>query len=190
MHRVEEKFIDTMKRLDFLFKNEVIITECVKNYDGMNISGEKFGPFIKGNKYRMPLFEALPFIEHDILKIENSVKCDNVSVQRYAIAERDDQRLIKQDRKLFLFMIKQFKKFMEKQVAERAIPQDFLDKYNSYFSNLLDMRLLKVLRLTKTKLNPSDKQRLTLSENLLFKRIYSLLKTWKNVLLEKEMGRN
>ena len=83
MHRVEEKFIDTMKRMDFLFKNEDLITECVKNFDGINLSGENFGPFIKGNKYRMPLFEALPFIEHDILKIENSATHHSVIIMGF-----------------------------------------------------------------------------------------------------------
>jgi hypothetical protein len=154
--------------------------------EGISLNGEKFGPFMKGKKYRLTFFKAIPFIERDYLKIDDSIKCDNVAVQRYAIAERDDQRLIKQENTLSLMMIKEFKKFMEKSVKEKIIPQDFLDKYNSYFSNLLDTRLLKLLRFTNSDLKPSDKQRMTRSEYLLFKKIFKLLKTWRTIILAKE----
>ena len=57
---------NSLKRINFMFKNEKISTECVKNYEGFKLLGESFGPFEKGKKYKIKLFSAIPFIIHEI----------------------------------------------------------------------------------------------------------------------------
>ena len=96
--------IDDLKRINFIFKNKEIYTECVKFCEVITILGRKFGPFEKGKKYWLKFFLAIPFIENNILKITSSDKCDNVDVQRYSIAERDNQKLIQQENEYFYDM--------------------------------------------------------------------------------------
>jgi hypothetical protein len=160
-----------------------VSAECVKNHAGFSLFGEQFGPFEKGKNYRLKLFLAMPFIESNILKIHSSEKCDNVDVQRYALAERDTQQLIQQETNYFLNKIKEFKKFMEKDILDDLKPRRDLENFNSYLMNIIDHRLLKILRLTKTDLSLDDERRLTNSEQVLFKHIHELVNTWRNFYL-------
>jgi hypothetical protein len=163
-------------------------TECIKDYAGFSLFGEQFGPFEKGKNYNIKLFLAMPFIEKSILKIEASEKCDNVDVQRHAIAERDTQQLLRQDANYFLNKIKEFRKFMEKDVVDEIKTRRDLENFNSYLMNVIDNRLLKLLRLTKTELSLDAERRLTNSEQTLFKRIHKLVNTWRSFYLLTNNG--
>ncbi|MFX1394596.1 MAG: hypothetical protein ACFFAH_13605 [Promethearchaeota archaeon] len=184
MNKIEADLVDILNRFNFIFKNEEIYTECIKTIEGFSILADKFGPFEKGKKYKLKLFLARPFIENNILKVAPSEKCDNTDVQRYAIAERDDQRLVQQDNKYFLNKIKEFQFFMEKTVKDGAKPTIDLDRFNSYFSDIINSRLLKLLRFTRSKLSLDDEKRLTNTEKVLFDIIYDYIKTWRAFYLE------
>ncbi len=186
MNKIEEKLIDSLNRINFIYKNGKIFTECVKNYNGFSLFGKQFGPFEKGKKYNLKFFIAVPFIENNILKIESSKKCDNVDVQRFAIAERDDQRLIRQEN-FFLNEIREFKIFLEKQISDGEKPKSDMDWFNSYMANIIDNRLLKLLKLAKAEAEISleDEGKLTNSEHLLFNHIYKLIVTWRSFYLGK-----
>jgi hypothetical protein len=148
--------------------------------------GESFGPFEKGKKYKLKFFEAMPFIGFKVLKLLSEEKCDNIDVQRYAISERDDQKLILSENNLFLNKIKEFKLFLEKEVREKNKPKIDLDRYLSYFVNVIDSRLLKLLRLARSELSLEDERRLTSSEKILFKKLYPLIKQWRMFFLQND----
>ena len=177
---------NSLKRINFMFKNEKITTECVKSYEGFTLLGESFGPFEKGKKYKIKLFSAIPFIMHEILDIIQSEKCDNVDVQRYAIGERDDQKLIQTEDGFFLNKIKEFKQFMRNDIKNKNKPQINLDRYNSYSSSMVDNRLLKLLKLAKTELSVDDERRLTISEKILFDILFKLINNWRNFYINSE----
>ena len=177
---------NSLKRINFMFKNEKITTECVKSYEGFTLLGESFGPFEKGKKYKIKLFSAIPFIMHEILDIIQSEKCDNVDVQRYAIGERDDQKLIQTEDGFFLNKIKEFKQFMRNDIKNKNKPQINLDRYNSYSSSMVDNRLLKLLKLAKTELSVDDEGRLTISEKILFDILFKLINNWRNFYINSE----
>ena len=177
---IGERLANSLSRLNFIFNNEIIVTECIKDFEGFSLLGESFGPFEKGKKYRITLFSAIPFIEKDILKVTPIEKCDNIDVQRYAISERDDPKLIKRNENFFLNKIKEFKKIMEIEILKKNKPKIDLDRYNSYNSNIIDSRLLKLLKLSMTELSLEDERRLTKSEKLLYTYLYNLIKIWRN----------
>ncbi|MFW9772918.1 MAG: hypothetical protein ACFFEO_12240 [Candidatus Thorarchaeota archaeon] len=172
-----------LKRVNFIFKHEELMTECIKNFKPVSFFGEPFGPFEKGHKYRLKFFKALPFIQNKILKLTSDEKCDNVDVQRYAISERDDQKLIHQQKPYFLNRIKEFKSIMEYEVQNNIKPKMDLDRYISYASNIIDSRLLKLLRLSKADLSLDDEQRLTSLEKILYRELYKIIKAWRDFLL-------
>ncbi len=176
----------SLKRINFMFKNEKITTECVKSYDGFTLLGESFGPYEKGKKYKIKLFSAIPFIINEVLEISQSEKCDNVDVQRYAISERDDQKLIQTEDNFFLNKIKVFKQFMKNDIKNKNIPQINLDRYNSYSTSIVDNRLFKLLKLAKTELSLDDERRLTISEKLLFDIFFKIIKNWRDFFINSE----
>ncbi|MBY8987471.1 MAG: hypothetical protein KGD61_03370 [Candidatus Lokiarchaeota archaeon] len=186
MNKIEIQLEDSLNRVNFFFKNEEITTEGISDHDGFSILGESFGPFEKGKKYRIPYFVALPFIENNILKIDSKEKCDNTDVQRYAISERDDQRLLYRENKLFLNKIKEFRFLVEKEVIENKIPKLDLDRFSSYTINIVDNRLLKLLKLARASLSLDDERKLTSSEKLLFAKLFDLIKVWRNFFLTKK----
>ncbi|MFX1356512.1 MAG: hypothetical protein ACFFA8_04435 [Promethearchaeota archaeon] len=183
MMTIEETFLNSLIRQNFIFKNEETITECIKNYAGFSILGEKFGPFEKGKKYKLKYFEAIPFIQNDILKLSATEKCDNVDVQRYAISERDDQKLILREERYFLNKIKESKMLMQKEVKSKIKPKIDLDRFNSFTTNIIDSRLLKVLKLAKSDLTLDDERKLTKSEKVLYARLFNIIKVWRNFFL-------
>ena len=183
MEQIEIQLEDSLNRVNFVFKNEEITTESINDHNGFSILGKSFGPFEKGKKYRLPYFVALPFIENNILKIDSKEKCDNTDVQRYAISERDDQKLLHRENKFFLNKIKEFRVFIEKEVIEKKIPKLDLDRFNSYSINIVDSRLLKLLKLARTSLSLSDERKLTTSERLLFTKLFDVIKAWRNFYL-------
>ncbi|MHA2036126.1 MAG: hypothetical protein ACW98X_06815 [Promethearchaeota archaeon] len=176
----------SLKRINFMFKNEKITTECIKSYEGFTLLGKSFGPFEKGKKYKIKLFSAIPFIMNEILEISQSQKCDNVDVQRYAISERDDQKLIQTEDGYFLNRIKEFKKFMKNDIKKKNIPQINIDRYNSYSTSMVDNRLFKLLKLAKTELSLDDERRLTISEKLLFEVLFEIIKSWRDFFINSE----
>ena len=176
---IEERFADSLNRINFIFKNEKIVTECVKNFDGFSLLGETFGPFEKGKKYKLNLFSSLPFIEKDILKVAATDKCDNFDVQRYAIGERDDVKLNKRSNNFFLNKIKEFRRIMEMEIDKSKKPKIDFDRYNSYASNIIDSRLLKILKLSMTELSLEDERKLTNSEKIFYKNLNLLIKIWR-----------
>lgn len=183
LEKVESQLNDSLNRINFMFMNEELTIECIKSFKGFSFLGESFGPFEKGNKFRLKLFSAIPFIENDIMKIASNEKCDNVDVQRFAIDERDDQKLIYRDNNYFLNKIKKFKIFLEKDIKDKIKPPLDLDRYNSYMSNIIDSRLSKLLRLAKAELSLDDERRLTSSEKILFKHLYKYIKVWRKFYL-------
>ncbi len=185
MNKIDVELLDFLKRLNFIFKNQVIFTECIKNSERFSIFKEIFGPFEKSKKYRLKFFIAKILIDNNILKVASSEKCDNIDIQSYAIAEKDDQKLIKRDVVHFLNRIKEYRFFLEKDVKDSNKPKIDLDRFNSYLSNVIDSRLLKLLRLSKAELTMDDERRLTKSEVVLNRFISKLINTWRNFYLEK-----
>jgi len=183
LNKIEIQLKDSLNRVNFIFKNEEILTEGANDYVGCNILGESFGPFEKGKKYRLPYFVALPFIKNNILRIDSKEKCDNTDVQRYAMSERDDQRLIHRENKFFLNKIKEFRFLLEREVIENKIPKLDLDRFSSYSINLIDNRLLKLLKLARANLSLDDERKLTSSEKLLFTKLYEILSVWRDFFL-------
>lgn len=180
MEILKESLTRSLNRVNFIFQNENIVTECIRNFGGLSILGESFGPFEKGKKYKIKLFSALPFIEKDILKISNTEKCDNIDVQRYAIEERDDPKLTRRNDPYFLNKIKNFRRFMVNEIRKKNRPNIDLDRYNSYSSNIIDSRLLKLLKLSMAELTLEDERRLTNSEKLFYNYFYNLVKIWRD----------
>ncbi|MFX1353590.1 MAG: hypothetical protein ACFFGP_06500 [Promethearchaeota archaeon] len=72
---------------------------------------------------------------------------------------------------------------MEYEVENNQKPKVDLDRYNSYSSNVIDSRLLKLLRLSKAELSLDDEKRLTLSEKILYKELYTVIKVWRDFFL-------
>jgi len=179
----EDLLLDSLIRLNFVFKNEETITECLKRHKGFSILGEKLGPFEVGKKYRLKYFKAIPFIQNDILKLSASEKCDNVDVQRYAISERDDQKLILREEKYFLNKVKESKILMEKEVKSRIKPKIDLDRFNSFSTNIIDIRMLKVLKLARSEITLEDERRLTKSEKVLYERLFNIIYVWRDFFL-------
>ena len=161
-----------------MFRNEEIYTICISDSNGFSLLNHKIGPFKKGKTYKLKFFIALPFIEKNILKLTPREKCDSLDVQRYAVSERDDQKLVKRADHYFLNKIKEFKVFMEKKVKDQEKPKIDLDRYNSYMSNIIYNRLLKLLKLATTEPSFKDEEKLTFSEKILFKRLNKLLSIW------------
>ncbi len=184
MNKIDENLSDILKRYNFIFKNKEITVECVKNVESFSIVTDKFGPFETGKKYKLKQFLAEPFIKNNAFKIVPAEKCDNIDVQRYTIAERDDQKLVRQENNDFLLdKIKEFKSFIKKEVNDGTKLRRDLENYNSYFSNLIDSRLDKLLRMSKSTLSEDEQAKLTISEKILFKRVNELVISWKNHFL-------
>ena len=180
MLKIEIPLDDALKRINFMFKNNEILTECIKNYEGFSILGESFGPFEKGKRYKIRYFAAIPFIERNILTISVDEKCDDKDIQRFAVDEVNvGEVLTKQEDPFFLTKLKEYRLIMEKNVNERTIPKIDLDRYNSYTSNYIDNRLIKILKLSKTDISLDDEKKLTNSENVLFKIVSKIIRNWR-----------
>ena len=177
---LEEDLLASLIRMNFIFKNEEISTICIKNYKPFSLLGESFGPFEEGRKYRLKLFLAIPLIINNVLKITENEKCDNFDVQRYAIDERDEPKLILRKDKFFLNKIKEFKEFMENDIENKKKPPIDLDRYNSYMSNIIENRLLKLIKLARAELSLDDERRITASEKVLFDHLFNYIKVWRN----------
>ena len=180
MLKIEIPLDDALKRINFMFKNNEILTECINSHQGISFLGESFGPFERGKRYKMRYFAAMSFIERDILTIAIDEKCDDKDIQRFAVNEVNvGEMLTKQEDPYFLTKLKEYRVIMEKSVNERKIPKIDLDRYNSYTSNYIDTRLVKILKLSKTDISLDDEKKLTNSEISLFKIISKIIRNWR-----------
>jgi hypothetical protein len=185
MLEFNENLSQTLKRYDFIFRNQEISTECIKDYDGFSIFGQNYGPFEKGKKYKLKFFIGIVLIEYDILKLHNSEKCDSMDIQRFAVTERDDIKLVQRKELNILTKLKNFRRLMEKDVKDLIKPKIDLDRYNSYLISLIDTRLLKLLKLAKSDLSLDDEQRLTETEKILYDIFFKIIKFWREFFLTK-----
>lgn len=186
MLQIKEKLTEPLSRINFIFQNKKIITECIQDHKEISLFDTKLGPFKKGKKYSLKFFIAAHLIKKDILKIPSEERYDNVVVQRFAMREREDQQLKELEDKLFLNKIKEHKKFVKKALEEGEIPKLNYDKFNSYMANLIDSRLLKLLRLGSIDLSVEDEHRLTDSEKMFYKQISKLIKAWRTFFLSNK----
>jgi hypothetical protein len=170
--------------VNFIFKNQEILTECVNNHEGFSLFNRYFGPYEEGKKYKIEFFVALPLIENDILKISPNERCDNRDVQRYAISERDEPQLKEWNNKYFLNRIMEFKRFTEKEINDDQRPGIDLDRFRSYMINIIDKRLTKLIKLARTELSLNDEKRLTASEIHLYELLNSLISQWRKFFLK------
>ena len=69
---------------------------------------------------------------------------------------------------------------MEHAIENKNKPKIDLDRYNSYTSNIIDSRLLKLLKLSMTELSLEDERLLTNSEKLLYNSLFDLIKIWRD----------
>ena len=69
---------------------------------------------------------------------------------------------------------------MENEINKKNKPVIDLDRYNSYTSNIIDSRLLKLLKLSRAELSLEDERILTNSEKLLYDYLYHLIKIWRD----------
>jgi len=90
----------------------------------------------------------------------------------------------------FLNKIKEYRFFMHKDVKDNIKPKIDLDRFNSYLSNIIDSRLLKLLRLSKAELTLEDEKRLTRTEFVLYKFINHIINTWRDFFLDAGMYSN
>ncbi|TXT67048.1 MAG: hypothetical protein BAJALOKI1v1_200014 [Promethearchaeota archaeon] len=173
-----------LTRINFIYKNQPVLTECIAPYKGFTLFNKQFGPFKKGKTYKLKFWLALPLIAHNILKIAPGEKCDNVDVQRFAIRERDDPQLAQLENNLFLNKIKEFRNFMIKITEEGIKPKQLMDLYNSYTANIIDTRLLKLLRLSQTELTEITMSRLSTSEKVLYKELFEIVGSFRDFFLD------
>ncbi len=181
--RIEENLKDSLNRINQIFQNEKILTECIQDYHAIQIFDLKIGPFKRGKKYRFKFFIAAYLINKNILSLTSEERCDNIVVQRLAMQERDDHNLKNLGDKLFLNKLKEFRRFIKKSLEEGKIPKLNFDKFNSYLANLIDSRLLKLIKLGSTDLSIEDEQRFTTSERVFYSQISELVKAWRKFFL-------
>lgn len=186
MIKIQDSLKDSLERINIIYQNNEVSTTCIKDHKEFSILNKTIGPFKKGKNYRLKFFVAAPLLKYNILKINTKEKCDNIDVQRYAVNELNDQQLKIPEEKFFLNKIKEFKVFTEKEVKEGNKPKLMLDNYISYMSNLIDIRLLKLLKLAKTEITPNEERKLTESERFIVKKISRLLKSWRSFFLNNE----
>ncbi|MBY9007131.1 MAG: hypothetical protein KGD63_10260 [Candidatus Lokiarchaeota archaeon] len=177
---LKENLEDLLKRINFIYKNQKIFTKCIKDFKGFSIFKERIGPYHEGKTYKLKLFIATPLIKNNILRIASEDKFENVNVQRDAIIERDSLKLKELESKYFLDMVKEFRGFMKNAVKNGEKSKTDLDRYNSYSANIIDSRLLKLLRLATSELSPSDEKKLTNSESVFIEKISEWITIWRN----------
>ncbi|TFF98306.1 MAG: hypothetical protein EU547_01875 [Promethearchaeota archaeon] len=183
MLQIEESFTESLKRINFTFQNHKILTECIQDYKDINLFNTKLGPFKKGKKYSLKFFVAAHLINQNILKILPEERCDNVVVQRFAMRERENQELKELEDPLFLNKLKEFRRFIKLEMRKGEIPKFNFDKFNSFMANLIDSRLLKLLKLGSINLSVDDEHTLTSSEKVFYKKVSKLIKAWREFFL-------
>lgn len=94
--------------------------------------------------------------------------------------------LLQRENEYFLNKIKESKFFIEKEVEEKNKPKIDLDRFTSYSTNIVDSRLLKLLKLAKSNLSLEDERRLTSSEMILFNKLFELIKVWRTFFLNNK----
>ena len=94
--------------------------------------------------------------------------------------------LLQRETFYFLNKIKEFKFFIEKEVEEKNKPKIDMDRFTSYSTNIVDSRLLKLLKLARSNLTLEDERRLTSSEIILFNKIRELIKIWRTFFLNNK----
>ncbi len=183
MDYIHHNLTDSLRRINFIFQNEIVLTDCLREYEGIDFLGYKLNSFQKGKKYNLPFFLAAPLIKNNILEVFTSDKCDHLDVQRYAINEGNEQKLFHQEQKFLYNKIKEFKAFIKNDVKNGYKTNMALDNYNSYFLNIIDTRLLKLMKLINSQISLDDEKRITLSEKVLVDIFSKMVKTFRNYFL-------
>ena len=72
---------------------------------------------------------------------------------------------------------------MEIDIEKKKTPQINLDRYSSFSSSIVDLRMLKLLKLAKTEPSLNDERLLTIPEKKLFALLNSFIKQWRNFFI-------
>jgi len=172
-----------LKRLKFIFQNKMMVVECIKDCNGINLFGDNFGPFKKGMTYKLPFWKIKPFIEKNYFKMAPENEINNSLIQQFAEQERDNIKLVDRQNDFFL-EIKELKRLIKKKVENGVLPKEELIKYHSNLEFLLHQRISKIEKLATSRPSTEILERLTETEKILFQYLEDLIKKFKAFLLD------
>ncbi len=183
MLKLETDISSYLERLKFIFINKMIVVECIKDSNRINLFSENIGPFKRGHIYKLPFWKIRPFIERNYLKIQSGNEINSALIQQFAENERDNAKLIKKEHDFFI-EIKEFKRLIKNKIENGIIPKEELIKLQLHLEFLLHQRISKIEKLATSSPSIELLGRLTDTEKILFKGIRSLIKEFKEFILD------
>ncbi|MFW9770343.1 MAG: hypothetical protein ACFFF9_01870 [Candidatus Thorarchaeota archaeon] len=177
---------DVMKRFDMLFLNEV--RECIfqKSLPGLDVSGQKLGPFKKGDRANLPNWVIEKLLIHDVVDIAPEDAYD--SVRRLQNLYREEE---KQPHKLQTFQPFLYTAFGRKLLrlqSDRTSmdPRKYeeIEKLQRMVPFLVETRLSKILRVAKSGAYQEKRKQMAYEERWLCEELIELLSGWRQNILE------
>ncbi len=182
MLKLETDISSYLERLKFIFINKMIVVECIKDSDRINLFSENIGPFKRGQTYKLPFWKIKPFIERNYVKIQSENDVNSSLIQQFAENERDNAKLIKKEHDFFI-EIKELKKIIKNKIENGIIPKEELIKFQLHLEFFLHQRIAKIEKLATSTPSIEILGRLTDTEKILFKGFESLIKEFKEFIL-------
>jgi len=177
---------DMMKRFEMLFLNE--IRECIfqKPLPELNVSGQKLGPFKKGDRANLPNWVIEKLLIHDVVDIAPEDAYD--SVRRLQNLYREEE---KQPHKLQTFQPFLYAAFSRKLLrlqSDRTSmdPRKYeeIEKLQRMVPFLVETRLSKILRVAKSGAYQEKRKQMAHEERWLCEELIDLLSGWRQRILE------
>lgn len=183
MLKLETEIILYLERLKIIFLNKMIVVECIKDCDRINLFSENIGPFKRGRTYKLPFWKIKPFFERNYCKIQSKNEINSSLIQQFAENERDNTKLVKRQNNFFV-EIKELKRLIKNKIENKIYPKEELIKFQLHLESLLHQRISKIEKLATSTPSIEIMGRLTDTEKILFEGFRSLIKDFKEFLLD------
>ncbi|MGY5863345.1 MAG: hypothetical protein RTV41_01990 [Candidatus Thorarchaeota archaeon] len=177
---------DVMGRFDMLFLNE--IRECIfqKPLPELTVSGQKLGPFKKGDKANLPNWVIEKLLMHDTVVIIPKDAYDSVRHLQNLYREEEKQPHKLQTFQPFLYTA--FSRKLLRLQSDRTSmdPRKYeeIEKLQRMIPFLAETRLSKILRVAKSGAYHERRNQMAHEERWLCEELIDLLSGWRQKILE------
>ena len=182
---LDEGMTRRLERMAFAAEMGSTTITASQDVASIPIGSLKVGPFRKGANYTIPRWQANILREFNLVEPGEAdpVSCSEIQKQ---VAKESTTQKLGGFQKSFYFNARCEEGILQTHINANLKPKDMGRRFNSYFYDLLQVRLSKLLKLATSNPSKATRRDLPEEEQVLLDRLATIISEWTSFFLKSQ----
>jgi hypothetical protein len=182
---LDEGMTRRLERMAFAAELSPTTITASQDLPAILVGSLKVGPFRKGTNYTIPLWQATVLRELNLVESGESQLASCAEIQKQVAKESTVQKLGAVQKNFYL-NARCEEGILQSHINANLKPKDTGKRFNSYFYDLVQVRLSKLLKLATSVPSKATKKELPEEEQVLLDRLATLIGEWTSFFLKSQ----